>query len=134
MLLKAGADIHVMTVGWQTTLLHLAATFSHADVVAALIKAGAAVNAQEDSGRTPLDWAIYHSRRRLVPILLHAGATPPAQTTNAYIQKVIAAGGFGRYQRNQLNALAATFAPHFAHLPPEIVRLVVEYAFHVGDY
>ena len=51
-----------------------------------------------------------------------------------YIQKVIAAGGFGRYERNHLDALAATFAPHFAHLPPEIVRLVVKYAFHVGYY
>ena len=54
--------------------------------------------------------------------------------TNAFIRKVIAAGGFRQYERNHLNALAATFAPHFAHLPPEIVRLVVEYAFHVGDY
>ena len=80
------------------------------------------------------------SRRRLVPILLRAGAalpaaslsslilirdcaTPFAHKTNAYIQKVIAAGGFGRYQRNQLNALAATFAPHFAHhLPPEMAQ------------
>ena len=80
-----------------------------------------------------IHWAQYHTRR-LVPILLRAGATPPAHTTNAYIQKVIAAGGFGRYERNHLDALAATFAPHFAHLPPEIVRLVVEYAFHVGEY
>ena len=47
---------------------------------------------------------------------------------------MITAGGFGDYRRTHLNALAATFAPHFAHLPPEIVRLVVEYAFHVGDY
>ena len=45
---------------------------------------------------------------------------------------MIAAGGFGRYERNHLDALAATFAPHFSHLPPEIVRLVVEYAFHAG--
>ena len=58
----------------------------------------------------------------------------PRTTTNAYIQKVIAAGGFGRYERNHLDALAATFAPHFSHLPPEIVRLVVEYAFHAGYY
>ena len=47
---------------------------------------------------------------------------------------MIAAGGFETYKRIHLDALAATFAPHFAHLPPEIVRLVVEYAFHVGDY
>ncbi len=98
-----------------------------------LIRNGAAVNARTSQGRTPLDYAIIY-RQRLVPILLRAGAALPAHTTNAYIQKVIAAGGFGRYERNHLNALAAKFAPHFAHLPPEIVRLVVEYAFHVGEY
>ena len=98
-----------------------------------LIRNGAAVNARTSQGRTPLDYAIIY-RQRLVPILLRAGAALPAQTTNAYIQKVIAAGGFGRYERNHLDALAATFAPHFAHLPPEIVRLVVEYAFHAGYY
>ena len=62
----------------------------------------------------------------------------PAETdeSDAYIQKVIAAGGFGRYERAHLNAIAAIFVPEFAHrsLPPEIVRRVVEYAFHVGDY
>ena len=49
---------------------------------------------------------------------------------------MIAAGGFGRYERNHLNALAAIFVPKFAHrsLPPEMVRRVVEYAFHVGYY
>jgi len=49
---------------------------------------------------------------------------------------VIAAGGFRQYERNHLNALAASFAPKFAHrsLPPEMVRRVVEYAFHAGDY
>ena len=50
--------------------------------------------------------------------------------------KVIAAGGIQDYERNHLNALAAIFVPKFAHrsLPPEMVRRVVEYAFHVGDY
>ncbi len=47
---------------------------------------------------------------------------------------MIAAGGFGRYERNHLDALAAMFPPHYSHLPPEIVRLVVEYAFHAGYY
>ena len=129
-LLEAGANVNASNV--FGTPLHFAANSGHAKVVAAMIKAGAAVNAQGNSGRTPLDYAM--SRRRLVPILLRAGATPPAQTINAHIQEVIAAGGFGRYESNHLNALAATFAPHFAHLPPEIVRLVVEYAFHVGEY
>ena len=36
------------------------------------------------------------------------------------------AGGFGRYERNHLTPPAATFAPHFSRLPPEIVCLVVE--------
>jgi len=47
---------------------------------------------------------------------------------------VISAGGLGRYERNHLNALVATFAPKFDQLPKELVRLVAEYAFHVGDY
>ena len=50
-------------------------------------------------------------------------------------RKVIAADGIQRYERAHLNALAASFAPKFSHLlPPELVRRVVEYAFHVGDY
>ena len=62
--------------------------------------------------------------------------TPPAHTTNVYIQKVIAAGGFETYKRIHLDALAASFVPKFAHrsLPPEMVRRVVEYAFHAGNY
>ena len=48
---------------------------------------------------------------------------------------MIAAGGFETYKRIHLDALAASFVPKFAHrLPPEIVRLVVKYAFHVGYY
>ena len=83
----------------------------------------------------PLDYAIRYSKRHLFPILLRAGAALPAETDNAYIRKVIAAGGFRQYERNHLNALVASFAPKFAHLlPKELVRIVVEYAFHAGDY
>ena len=101
--------------------------------------AAATVNARDIWGRTPLDYAIRNStldsrHRRFLPILLRAGATPPAQTTNAYIQRVIAAGGFRDYERTHLNALVATFAPKFDQLPKELVRLVVEYRFHVGYY
>ena len=84
----------------------------------------------------PLDYAIRYSKRHLFPILLRAGAALPAETTNAYIQKVRAAGGIKKYEHNHLNALAAIFVPKFAHrsLPPEMVRRVVECAFRVGDY
>ena len=52
-----------------------------------------------------------------------------------YLRKVAAAGGYRNYERNHLNALSATFAPKLSHLlPPELVRRVVEYAFHAGDY
>jgi len=47
---------------------------------------------------------------------------------------VIAAGSFQNYERAHLNALAATFLPKLPSLPPELVRRVVAYAFHVGDY
>ena len=132
-LLKAGADVH-RSDSFNRTPLHWACLRDDSDVEHALlrIRNGAAVNAREEYGNTPLDWAIQYCRR-LVPNLLRAGALP-AYTTNAYIRKVIAAGGFRIYERNHLNAIAATFAPHFAHLPPEIVRRVVEYAFHAGNY
>ena len=169
-LLEAGADIHAPTSKSQSTPFHYAAERSHANVIAALIKAGAelnrgnafgetplhwaclrddshvepvllllrngaAVNARTSQGHTPLDYALLQPRRRrLVPILLRAGAALPAHTTNAYLQKVIAAGGIDHYARNHLNALAKTFTPKLAHrLPKELVRIVVEYAFHVGD-
>ena len=55
--------------------------------------------------------------------------------TAAYLRKVRAAGGIKKYERAHLNAFTASFAPKFSHLlPPELVRRVVEYAFHVGDY
>ena len=50
------------------------------------------------------------------------------------VQKVRAAGGFRTYERTHLNAIAATFIPKLPLLPPEMIRRVVEYAFHVGDY
>ena len=78
-----------------------------------------------------------NGRRRLYSILLRAGAAVPADlniiTGDAYLLKVRAAGGFRAYERSHLNALAATFAAKLP-LPPELVRRVVEYAFHVGDY
>ena len=45
-----------------------------------------------------------------------------------------AAGGIKKYEHSHLNDIAAIFVPKFAYrsLPPEMVRRVVEYAFHVG--
>ena len=112
-----------------------------------LLNAGAPVNAKTDMGRAPpLDLAITKGNRELYPTLLRAGATYSqeeltgawsgqwSRPSDAYLRKVRAAGGIKKYERNHLNAIAATFIPKLPLLPPEMVRRVVEYAFHVGDY
>ena len=134
-LLEAGADVNRGDHS-NFTPLHWACMRYDLHVEPALIlliRNGAAVNARTSQGRTPLDYAIIY-RQRLVPILLRAGAALHRSGPDAYIRKVIAAGGFGRYEKDHLNALSATFARHFTHLPLEVVRLVVKYAFHLGYY
>ena len=138
-LLEAGADVN-RGDGQGETPLTCACNRSDSDVGPALvlIRNGAAVNVGPP-GRTPLDYShVAYSRRRrrrLVPILLRAGAALPARLWgNAYLRKVRAAGGFRTYERNHLNALSAAFLAKFPSLPPEMVRRVVEFAFHVGDY
>ena len=76
------------------TPLYAACERSDVEPAKVLIRNGADVNARASHGVTPLDWAISWSRRRLVPILLRAGAALPAETDDAYLRKVIAAGGF----------------------------------------
>ena len=75
---------------------------------------------------------------KIYPIFFRAGAALPIGDALArsieYVLNILAAGDFKRYERNHLNAITATFVPKFPRLPPEMVRRVVEYAFHVGDY
>ena len=58
----------------------------------------------------------------------------PLASYDVYLRKIRAARGFNKYERTHLNAIAATFIPKLPLLPPEMIRRVVEYAFHVGDY
>ena len=53
--------------------------------------------------------------------------------TRTSIQKVIAAGGFGQYERNHLATLTATVKSKLG-LPARPARRVAEYAFHAGNY
>ena len=108
-------------------------------MVQELIRAGGDVNLTNQYGRTPLEAAIFTRNvgmyHKLYPIFFRAGAALPSGNSVAYVRKIRAAGSFKRYEQNHLNALIASFVPKLSHLlPPEMVRRVVEYAFHVGDY
>ena len=133
-LLEGGADVN-RDNAYGETPLHWACCRMDSDVEHALllIRNGAAVNARSRLDETPLDRAISWKSRRLFPILLRAGAALPAETDDAYIQKVIAAGGFGRYERTHLATLTATVKSKLG-LPARPARRVAEYAFHAGNY
>ena len=147
-LLDAGSDVNSRDrVEWTPLHFAIYSDQNNEECARLLINAGATVDARCGQGRTPLDHCISECRResqggdaataerlrRLYPILLRAGAALPAESDDAYIRKVIAAGSFKNYERAHLNAIAAAFAAKLP-LPPELVRRVVEYAFHVGDY
>jgi len=136
-LLDAGSDVNSRDrIEWTPLHFAIYSDQNNAECARLLINAGAAVDARDNEGRTPLDLAVQlNNRRCLYSVLMRAGAALPAETDDTYLRKLRAAGGFRSYERAHLNAIAATFAPKFSHLlPPELVRRVVEYAFHVGDY
>ena len=148
-LIDAGSDVNHRSSSEWTPLHHAMYRNGSSECARLFINAGAAVDARCSAGLTPLDhcikqcrrdvesenYAVLQKRRRLYPILLRAGATLQTRLYyDDYLLKVRAAGGFRRYERAHLNALAATFLPKLPSLPPEMVRRVVEYAFHVGDY
>ena len=51
----------------------------------------------------------------------------------SYLDRVLAAGGFRRYEQRHINALAATFGPKLGLLP-EMARVVVAFYAHCGFY
>ena len=84
---------------------------------------------------TALECAITYSERHVFPMLLAAGATIPSETTDAYLRKVAAAGGFPAYEKAHRQALATKFAAKaFPRLPTDVAGHVVAFAFHVGYY
>jgi len=158
LLIEAGADVRARTDRGREPL-HMAARFGAVECTVALLKAGASVNARSNvgpgyahPGTTPLEFAAADKSNhtntapclhRVWPILLRAGANLYAETDEInqvldevpYIRKVRHAGSIRNYEHEHLNAISATFIPKFSRLlPPELVRRVVELAFHVGDY
>ena len=71
-LLDGGADVAILSGG--KTPLHLAVQ-ENADILAALVEAGADVEARNDAGQTPLHSAAFNSSRTAaMRALLHLGA------------------------------------------------------------
>ena len=127
-----------------------------------LLRAGAAVNAENEVGDTPLvyslrSWECNSGCHRVWPILLRAGASLPTDPDHfikylprQYMQKVIDAGGWANYERRHLDKLTAMLTPTptptdgrrrsrrrlspLRRVPPEVIRRIVAYAFHAGYY
>ena len=80
-LIAEGADPNYNRTFHGVTPLHMAARRSQPDVIAALIEGGAAVDAPDDSGNTPLHYAVSSSHRKHNPILSGTPSTPqPAES------------------------------------------------------
>ena len=87
----------------------------------------------------PLAFKLFYAARqnavlRRSPFPLAAGATIPSDTTDAYLCKVLVAGGFKAYKKAHRQALVALAAKCFPRLPTEVAAQVVAFAFHVGYY
>ena len=154
-LIELGADIDASGYG-ECTPLHVTCFEASFRTALLLLSAGADVNARCENGSTALEISLEEHNRalpgsyRMYPILLRAGADLPAETDHPYIQKVIDAGGWARYESLHLDKLTAMLTPTptpadgrrrsrrrlspLRRLPPEVLRRIVAFAFHVGYY
>ena len=164
-LIEEGADINRHGEQGRTPLHGVVLypkTNDHITCVKVLLAAGADVNATNDRQDSPLDATLqmrYNNRglhatvphicRRIVSILLHAGATISDKQQGRmgslwyddflmrqYLQKILEAGNFKAYAKTHRQQLVAMFVRTrcFQPVPDEIVPLIVDYGFHVGFY
>jgi hemoglobin len=74
MLVRAGADVNASGGVTRATALHMAARRGHVEVARALLDCGAAVDARDSKGDTPLQRAINCRRGRVSQLLAERGA------------------------------------------------------------
>ena len=73
-------------------------------------------------------------------VLTSTGAALPAEASDPYLQRVIEAGSFANYARNHLDKLTRMLTPRrgpsspLRLVPPEVLRKIAAFAFHVGYY
>jgi ankyrin repeat protein len=79
-LLEAGANVNGVDSSLGNTPLHVAARACQAEVVKALVDAGAAVEAKDSADHTPLFNAVLAGRAGAVEVLVDAGAKADRQT------------------------------------------------------
>jgi ankyrin repeat protein len=70
---QAGADVNACSGVTRATALHMAARRGHAEIARALLDAGAAVNALDRKGDTPLQRAINCRKNEVSQFLLERG-------------------------------------------------------------
>ena len=126
--------------------MHDAAFLGLSTVCRLLLDAGADVNARHilsENYYTPLYYAAarQHAERnqKAIALLISRGAVDGPEvdkySSSSYLQKVRAAGGFSKYERQHRAMLVASYAPKFSHLlPPELVSVVISFWAHVGFY
>lgn len=87
-LLKADPSLVRTVADHLKTALHLAAEGDHAETAAALVKAGADIEARTSWGASPLDWAATMGSSRVADFLLDQGATGLNLITAASLGKL----------------------------------------------
>lgn len=77
-----GLNVNLVNENGQSFVM-LAAYHGHAELVAALAKAGADVNLLNDRGQSPLAGAVFKKEDAVIDALLAAGADPQAGSPSA---------------------------------------------------